>query len=218
MKEFSCYLFDADGTLFDTTELICQCFLNTAKYAKKPGLKRTEILRYIGMTLRDQMNIHFGPLSDQHFSELRSIHMEYQLSIYKDYLKLFDGVLETLQFLKEQGKRCAVVTSRFRASLDTYLTDTGIISYFDHFITPEVTSKHKPDAEPAVKALELLNVSAEDAILIGDSTFDIECGAAAGTKTAFVLWSLNNISSLRVAPTYFLEKMTDLCCWKGITI
>lgn len=211
LKKFSCYLFDADGTLFDTTELICQCFFNTAKIAGKPDLDRESILKYIGMTLRDQMEIHFGPLSEERFAYLRKFHMDYQLSIYKKYLKLCCGVLETLEYLKSQGARCAVVTSRFRASLELYLKDTGIFSYFEHFITPEITERHKPDPQPAQKALELLGCRADEAILIGDSTFDIECGNAAGTATAFVNWSLNDLKSLRVMPTYFLNDMQDLC-------
>ncbi|HEX3020143.1 MAG TPA: HAD hydrolase-like protein [Chitinispirillaceae bacterium] len=211
MKNYSCYLFDADGTLFDTTELICQSYFNTAKVAGKAELTRDAILKYIGMTLRDQMDIHFGPLSEKMFAHLRSVHMDYQLSIYKKYLKLCSGVYEALKYLTERGSRCVVVTSRMRPSLEMYLNDTGIFGFFDHLITPETTSRHKPDPQPAYKALELLQCNAQDSIFIGDSTFDIECGHGAGTATAFVNWSLNKPGTLKIKPTYCLDDMRDLC-------
>ncbi len=211
MKAYSCYLFDADGTLFDTTELICQCYFNTAKVAGIANLDKENVLRTIGMTLRDQMEIHFGPLTEERFRYLRGIHMDYQLSIYKKYLKLFCGVYESLKYLTERGRRCAVVTSRMRSSLDIYLKETGIFSFFEHFITPELTSRHKPDPQPALKALELLQCTPEESLFIGDSTFDIECGHSAGMATAFVRWSLNEPGTLRITPTYYLNDMRDLC-------
>ena len=211
LKLYSCYLFDADGTLFDTTELICQCYLNTAKVAGKAGLTRESILRTIGLTLRDQMDVHFGPLTQEQFEYLRGVHMDYQLSIYKKYIKLCKGVFEALKRITERGGRCVVVTSRMRPSLETYLKDTGIFSFFQYFITPEETRRHKPDPQPAQRALELLRCSAEDSLFIGDSTFDIECGHSAGTATAFVNWSLNDRGTLKVAPTYYLNDMRDLC-------
>lgn len=211
MKKYSCYLFDADGTLFDTTELICQCYYNTAKIAGKPDLDKSSVLKYIGMTLRDQMDIHFGPLTEEQYANLRTVHMDYQISIYKKYLKLCTGVLETLKYLKNRNCRSVVVTSRMKPSLEMYLKDTGIFNFFEYFITPEVTNKHKPDPQPALKALELLQCKPEESIFIGDSTFDIECGHAAGTATAFVNWSLSQSDTLRIKPDYFLEDMRDLC-------
>lgn len=211
MKKFSCYLFDADGTLFDTTELICQCFLNTARVAGKPDIDKSSIMKSIGLTLREQMEIHFGLLTDERFKMLRDVHMNYQSSIYKNYLRLCTGVLEALQKIKTAGCRSAVVTNRMRPSLETYLNETGIIGYFDYLVTPEETERHKPDPQPAFKAMELLGGSPQESIFIGDATFDIECGHAAGTFTAFVNWSINNPCSLRIKPDYYLDDMRDLC-------
>ena len=211
MRDYNYYLFDADGTLFDTTELICQCFRNTARVAGKEFPGTEKVLRHIGMTLYDQMQIYFGPLTQDEYEELRKVHMDYQLSIYKEYLRLCKGVAEALQHLKSKGKKCAVVTSRLRSSLEIYLLETGILPNFDLLITPESTKSHKPSSEPALKALELLGGTPEEALFIGDSTYDIECGFAAGTDTAFVSWSHNEKSSLNVEPTYYLQDMRDLC-------
>lgn len=211
MRDYKYYLFDADGTLIDTTELICKCFENTARMTGRGVIARADIMRHIGLTLKDQMAMHFGSLDSAVFEEYRQIHMQYQMSIYKEYLRLFAGVAETLAVLKSRGKKCAIVTSRFRNSLEIYLRDTGILSCFDAIVTPESTQFHKPHSAPALKAMERLNASPEDSLFIGDATFDIECGTNAGIDTAFVLWSINGISSLRAKPTYCIKEMNELC-------
>jgi len=136
--------------------------------------------------------------------------MEYQMSVYSQYLKLFPGVLETLDTLKKNGKKLAIVTSRFRNSLDVYLRDTGIFTFFDAIISPESTKHHKPRPEPAIKAMEELNARKPETLFIGDATFDIECGAGAGIDTAFVTWSVNDLDSLKKTPTWFITSMSEL--------
>ena len=211
MKEYTWYLFDADGTLFDTTQLICACFKNTARVTENREPSDEQILPGIGLTLRDQMSVHFGELSDEEYARLRTIHMEYQRSIYKDYLRAFDGVAETLACLNARGKHCAVVTSRMMPSAEIYLEHTGISSYFEYLITPERTSKHKPFPEPALKAIELFGAVPKETLFVGDAVFDIECGSRAGTDTAFITWSRNRIDSLSTKPTWVINTMNELC-------
>lgn len=210
MKEYKWYLFDADGTLFDTTKLICSCFMNTAKVTEGRELEASSVLSNIGMVLRDQMEVHFGKLTDEEFARRRKIHMDYQMSVYKNYLRPFDGVADGLKTLLSAGKHCAVVTSRMMPSIGIFLEHTGLAGYFDHLITPELTKKHKPHPEPVFKALELMNATPEETLFVGDATFDIECGYSAGVDTAFVGWSCNPLSSLVVKPTWVINFMSEL--------
>ena len=209
-KKYKNFLFDADGTLFDTSELICKCFQNTAGHFKNIELRKEDVLRHIGMTLRDQMNHHFGLLDDVQFELYREFHMNYQKLIYPDYLRIFDGVEQTLAALKKCGKSCAVVTSRTRPTLELYLKETGIMHYFDVLVTPEMTQKHKPDPEPALKAVELLQDDPSSSLFIGDALFDMECGVRAGMDTAFVSWSRINPESLGMKPVYLINRPEEL--------
>jgi len=212
MKQYEYYLFDVDGTLLDTTELIYQSFRHTCKTFANLDVSRSQIIKSIGLTLRDQMTVHFGPISEEEFTRKSTEHMRYQMSIYKQYLELFPSVVPCLQFLKKTGKKCAVVTSRRRESLELYLKETGIYDYFDAIVTPEITMKHKPDPEPAFKALSLLGTTETSAALfIGDAEFDIECGRRAGMDTAFVNWSFTPQSELPSVPTYVIGDLTELC-------
>jgi pyrophosphatase PpaX len=211
VKQYACYLFDADGTLIDTIELIYRCFEHSLRtYAKRP-IARPEVVANVGLTLRRQFEMYLGPLNEEQYRCVRDIHMNYQLAVYPRYLRAFPGVKEGLDELKERGKRCAVVTSRLRQTLTVYLQSTGLLDYFEILITPEDTEKHKPDPQPVLAALERLHVRAQDALFVGDASWDIECGAAAGVDTAFVLWSHSQPSALRVQPTHLLSSVMDLC-------
>jgi len=211
MKTYDFYLFDADGTLFETTELIYRCFVYTlGKYADKE-VPREKIIASIGLTLRKQLEHHIGSLTDEEFNTIQADHMKYQMSIYQDHLAPCPGVPEAIRKLHASGKPLAIVTSRKITSLSCFLRETGIFDFFRVIVTPDETEKHKPHPEPALKALELLDAPPEKTLFIGDAPFDIECGNSAGVDTALVSWSHNKAKNMSVKPSYIINSMLDLC-------
>ncbi|MBO5428573.1 MAG: HAD hydrolase-like protein, partial [Peptococcaceae bacterium] len=82
---------------------------------------------------------------------------------------------------------------------------------FDVIITPESTIEHKPHPAPALKAIELLGVSPEETIMIGNSMHDLQCGRQAGCRTAFVQYSMVPHQELLACnPDYSFEKLSDI--------
>jgi pyrophosphatase PpaX len=210
MKDYNVYLFDADGTLFDTAELIYRCFVySCGKYGNRE-IGRDEVFGSIGLTLQDQFRRYLAPQPARVMQQIVADHMEYQLSIYRDHLKAFPGVAETLRRLRACRKKLAVVTSRKIQSLSLYLTETGMRDCFDLLITPDETCRHKPDPEPVLKAMELLGGAPGETVFIGDSVFDMECGRNAGVDTVFVTWSLTPVGELPHRPTWCIASMDEL--------
>jgi pyrophosphatase PpaX len=207
--KYNNYLFDLDGTLIDTTEMIWQCFQNTLTVFGIDGFTRELIVSKIGMPLKDQVEDLIGTVSDEKYAEILAVHMGHQNKIYKEYLGLFDGVVDVLATLKANGKKLAIVTSRKRESAERFSREMGIFEYFDAFITPESTKKHKPDKEPVMEAIKQLGGDM-NSIFVGDAVYDIASGKAAGVDTAFVSWSHTASSDLSVEPSYVLENFTDL--------
>jgi pyrophosphatase PpaX len=208
MKVYDSYLFDADGTLFDTVDLICTCFdYITDKYANMT-VDRNIIISGIGAPLRSQLITHLDPELD-HELILRD-YLDYQLSIMEDKITPFPHVAETLAKLKSAGKKLAVVTSRRRISLDKILQSTNTAHYFDVLVTPEDTLKHKPEPEPALKAMALLGADRSSTVFTGDAHYDICSGASAGVDTIFVNWSHIERASLPVQPTWAIDSLTEL--------
>ena len=211
MKTYDNYLFDADGTLFETTELIYKCFVySLGKYANLQ-IPRDEIIATIGLTLRKQLEHHLGLLSDEQFDTIQADHMDYQMGIYQDHLAPCPGIPDAIKELHAAGKKLAIVTSRKIISLSCFLRDTGIFDYFSVIVTPDETKIHKPHPEPALKALDLLNADPEKTLFIGDAPLDIECGHSAGIDTALVSWSHNKAEHMAVKPTFIIDSMLDLC-------
>ncbi len=208
MKVYDSYLFDADGTLFDTVDLICTCFQYVAeKYAGKTVDRKT-IINGIGSPLRSQFITHLGHELDH--DQILDDYLQYQLSIMADKINPFPHVAETLELLKSAGKKLAVVTSRRRFSLEKILQATDTAKYFDVLVTPEDTSRHKPDAEPALKAMALLGADKTSTVFTGDALYDICSGASAGIDTIFVNWSHAELSSLPVPPTWAIDSLQEL--------
>ena len=209
-NNFKTYLFDVDGTLIDTAELIYQSFKFSCKKFANIDIDREKVMAHIGLPFKPQLDLYIGEHSDEEVEEIFSEHIAYQKEIAPKYLKLFPVVKETIQKLIESNKKVAIVTSRKRSTLIPYLTATGINSLFDSIVTPEDTELHKPHPEPIIKALQLLDSSQESAIYIGDSVFDIEAGHRAGIKTAFVSWSNIHHSQCHISPDFVIESMNEL--------
>lgn len=210
MKQYKAYLFDLDGTLTDTAEMIYRCFVQSCRKFGGMDISRELVFGHIGLPLRKQFEAYLGSLSDERAEEIMRSHMSYQLSIYKDFLKIFPGVAEGLEMLKRKGRLLGVVTSRRQETLSLYLKHLGIHHYFDVLVTPEMTEKHKPDPEPALKATGLLGCVSSEALFIGDAVYDIQCGSSAGMDTAFVSWSRNEASALSVKPDYIIDDLREL--------
>lgn len=207
MKPYDSYLFDADGTLFDTVDLICTCFQYVAKKHAGKIMDRSTIINDIGLPLKSQLLAHLGPKLD-HDQVLD--YLQYQLSIMEDGISLFPHVIETLNILKSAGKKLAIVTSRRRFSLEKILNSTGTARYFDVLVTPEDTTRHKPNPEPALKAMSLLGADKTNTVFTGDTLYDICTGTRAGIDTIFVKWSYAELSSLTVAPTWVIDSLQEL--------
>lgn len=208
MKVYDSYLFDADGTLFDTVDLICDCFQYiTEKYSGR-SVDRKIIIEGIGSPLKGQLVAHLGAEVD--YELILADYLQYQLAIMEDRITPFPHVAETLEALKSAGKKLAVVTSRRRFSLEKILQSTDTARYFDVLVTPEDTTRHKPDAEPALKAMALLGADRAGTVFTGDAHYDICSGASAGIDTVFVNWSHAAPSSLPVPPTWTIDSLREL--------
>ncbi len=209
MKDYETYLFDIDGTLLDTMDLIYTTYRETLRRYSGPSLTREEILSKVGIPLPVQMGLFFTE-QEERLPEIIQYYRDYQEEIYRDVLKTFPRVPEVLKELKDRGKTLGVVTSRTLGSLTKYLRHCELEEYFHILITPEKTSRHKPHPEPVLCALEELGCDGKKTLFTGDASVDMESGHGAGTDTAFALWGPNDPESLNVKPTWLLSSMDDL--------
>lgn len=206
-KPITTLLFDFDGTLGDTNELIISSFRHVLDEHFPGRFQREDILAFIGPSLRDTFSSIEPEMTDQLIQEYRT----WNIANHDDYVTEFDGVSETLRKLHEQGLKMAVVSTKKRDMVERGLRLIGIESYFETVIGLDDVTNEKPDPEPLLLALERLDRSPEEALMIGDNFHDILGGQNAGVRTAAVAWALKGEEYLQTfKPDYMLHHMADL--------
>lgn len=200
-------LFDFDGTLLDTNELILQTFMHIFD-EKFPGQFSTQdCLKFIGPSLKQT----FDELTPGETEEMIKKYKEWNTAHHDELVKGYDAVVETLEQLHKEGIKLAVVSTKSREGLDRGLKVLGAEHLFEVIISMDEVTHVKPHPEPVLLAIEKLGVSKEEAIMIGDNSHDIEGGKNAGVRTAGVAWSAKGESYLQqFNPDYMLHHMSDL--------
>lgn len=206
-------LFDLDGTLVDTNELIISSFLHTLGKYYPDKYKREDVLPFMGPTLTDTFAGIDPDRAEEMILEYRTFNTENHDLLVKEFM----GVHETIKTLKENGFKLAIVSTKILATVMKGLKLTKIDSYFDTIVTLDHVTNAKPDPESIFLALEQLKSSNERAIMVGDNYHDILAGKNAGTKTAGVAWSLKGKDYLaQFKPDYMLDEMPDLLKIVGV--
>lgn len=203
-------IFDFDGTIANTNQVIINSWQHTYMARMgKPG-DEAEIIKSFGEPLAVTMAKVFP---DFDVDESIKIYRGYQVQHYGEMVEIFPGVKEAIEALKDEGYTVAVVTSRMRNTTLEGLESFGVDHYIDALVTCEDTDKHKPDPEPVLKALEKLGITADEAVMVGDSMFDIRCAHNAGVKAALVSWAVAVSEEEKDGPDgpeFFIEKAMDL--------
>ena len=201
-------LFDLDGTLLDTNELIYTSFVKTFKDKLNIELKKEEVTQFFGIPLGDPFKKY---TNSENVDELVAYYREYNEAIHDTMCFAFEGVKELLTSLRDKGIKIAIVTSKRRELAERGMKIAGIYDFMDVIITPESTTKHKPNGDPAIKACNELGIDPSEAIMVGDSPFDIYCGKNAGCKTCGVNYTFIDLNVLKESePDYFIDKPLDI--------
>ena len=204
---YKALLFDLDGTLINTNELIIESFLYVLG-DKFPGkYTRESVIPFLGPPLRET----FDSIDPTMTEMLISSYREWNIQNHDDMVTPFDGVVETLQLLKEKGYKLAIVSTKRRDMIDRGLRLINCEDMFDTIVGLDNVTNPKPDPEPLLLALEQLNVQPEDALMIGDNYHDIEGGQRAGVDTAAVAWSIKGEAFLATFnPTYIIKHISEI--------
>lgn len=206
-KPYTALLFDFDGTILNTNELIVETFLHVLG-EKFPGkYDRESVLPFLGPTLQET----FHAINPDLTESLMTSYREWNLQHHDQMVVPFDGVVETLYKLKEDGYKLAIVSTKRRVMIDRGLKLMKCETLFDTIVGLDDVKQAKPDPEPIELALERIGVEKEDALMIGDNFHDIVGGQRAGVDTAAVAWSIKGEAFLATyLPTYMIHHITDL--------
>ncbi|MYL56975.1 pyrophosphatase PpaX [Virgibacillus halodenitrificans] len=205
-------LFDLDGTLIDTNELITASFEHTFK-KHNLSFTKEEIMGFNGPPLLDT----FHNIDPERADVLVKTYREHNLAEHDRYVKAFPYAVETIQKLKNSGKKVGIVSTKMAKSVHMGLTLTGLEPLFNTIITYDDVQHAKPHPEPVIKAMKELDADGTSTLMVGDNYHDIVAGKNAGVQTAGVSWAHKGRDSLLAyKPTYMLEDMRDLLKITGV--
>ncbi len=203
-------LFDMDGTIIDSVDNIVRCWVWAFRQKGIP-VTREQIYNYLGRTADDIMaRIASSKEERELLTEVYRLARICGEKTWREDVKLYPGVKETLEYLRKKGYRLGLVTSSHANRTYEFLEYFGIRDYFDVIQCYEKGAPGKPDPYLLLRALEKLDVEPSQALYVGDSLVD--CLAAKNAGMRFILvrrpWGPSN--SARCRPDVVIDEISEL--------
>ena len=194
-------IFDCDGTLVDGQAAICNAMETAFASAGLPAPDRHEVRRIVGLSLPQAIRL-LAPDAEEalHHRAVDAYKEAFRACRLDGTLEepLFDGIANVLARLTERGWTLGVATGKSDRGLASCLAAHGIA---DRFVTLQTADRHPSKPHPAMLEAALVEAGAEpaDAVMIGDTTFDMEMARAAGVHAIGVAWGYHTERELRDA-------------------
>ena len=203
------WLFDFDGTLVDSVELIMDSLRHTTRTVLGRVVPDGVLRARVGRPLAE----HMRELDAERADDLVAVYREHNMRRHADLLRPYPGVAEMLAGLRGRRARVGIVTSKMRPAVDAGMALVPL-GEFDAIVTCEDTDRHKPDPAPVLRGLELLGADPETTAYVGDSPYDVRAGRAAGVHTAAALWGAFPAAVLRAErPDRELARPEEALAW-----
>lgn len=202
-------LFDLDGTLVDSLELILSSYRHTMAEHLGRVPPDDDWLVTMGRPLRVQLE-SFAQTPEQ-LEAMFQTYVEHNEANNQRLIRPFPGMREAIESLREAGFRMGVVTSKIGEHARRELRSCGLDGLFDGMVAADDVQRPKPDPEPVLRGLQSIGAAADEALMVGDSLFDLEAARAAGVDTAAALWGPFDRARLAAGvPTHWVRHIDDL--------
>lgn len=204
--KFKGYIFDLDGTLVNSAPDLANAINELRKHYNLPELNRKTILSYIGNGALKLVERSFQETAINPQDALKLFLDFYEEGIYNE-TDFYPGVEAFLKELKSRGIPAIILTNKPQKMTDILLDKMNAAHYFKYAFGPEIYGK-KPDSAGLKKCLELLNLTAEDAVMIGDHHTDIFAANASGVKSVFLNYGFGEIGDSK--PDFVFDSFEEL--------
>lgn len=182
-SRFKGIIFDVDGTLTFTNQLIFDSFNHVTK-------------KYLGKSYSDEEVIAlFGPTEDVILKDICKDEYESARKDYYKYYKdnhliaqLYDGIKSLIVEIKNADILLSIFTGKGRTSALITLDEFELTNYFDLIVSGDDVENHKPSPEGINKFLQMYDLNPKDVLMIGDAPSDIIAAKEAGVEIASVVW------------------------------
>lgn len=199
MAETKILILDFDGTLGDTVGVIVQTMQATIRELGLPARTDKECASMIGLRLIDIPPVLFPECNLDGEFYAQTYRRLFHIYNTAGAVELYPNVIETLTELKNRGLVLTIASSRSKASLTNYIKDLGIEALISYVLGADDVVEGKPNPESVNRTLEKFGFKPEEAIVVGDTVFDVDMGKNAGTKTCGVTYGNGSRESISAA-------------------
>ncbi len=199
-------IFDFDGTIINTNNLIIQTLKKVAKDKLNLTLEEEKINEMYGLAIDEQMRM----LDQNREDELVDYYFDLYLRKVNSETFLFEGIEELLKELNVRNYSLYILTNNNTKDTTQSLDRLNILNYFEGMITMDDVSNGKPDPEGLQILFNNNNIDKNKALLIGDSPHDIEAGNEFNIKTVLVGWTMFDLEDFKVKPDQIINKPGEL--------
>lgn len=211
-KRFELLIFDWDGTLMDSAGVIVACIQAASRDMGLPAPSREAASHIIGLGLRQALETLFPDLPEDQHQPLADHYRRHYLGQDAE-IPLFEGARELIQDLHGRGHTLAVATGKARRGLDRAFGHTGLEPYFHASRTADETHS-KPHPAMIEELLDELMVEPEQALMIGDTTHDLEMARNAGIASLAAGYGAHPPENLAdLAPLAVCRSFAELAEW-----
>lgn len=214
MPDYQLLIFDWDGTLVDSIGRIVESMRHAAQGCQLPARSDAQIKGIIGLGLPEAIaSLYPAFVEAEQQALFRRHYTEHYLALEQQPSRLFPGVAEALRAFRQQGFQLAVATGKSRAGLDRVLQGRGWQEYFDITRCADETAS-KPAPLMIEEILAHCGVAPARALMVGDSTFDLEMANNAGVDAVGVSYGAQSVEMLRrCSPRMVVEQFSELQDW-----
>lgn len=172
-------LFDLDGTLIDSQELVFETFRQVFAQ-KKPeySLSQEELYSFFGPTLEESFSRYFPK---EKIGEVIDLYQQINMELHPKLLKTMPHAQEVLKELHDQGYSMGIVSNKRKEPVEYGLALSGLDIYFDQVFAKEDQPAHKPRPDGLIYAATTLGYPLDQVVYVGDNAVDIQ----AAHNTAF---------------------------------
>ena len=207
MSKYKTLLFDMDGTVADTDEMIrAAMYVLYDKYRNGVRTPDEEIIYFSGPPIRDTLKKEFPDMDQQFmFDEFHKV----SSGLYATHTHRYPNSREVLLELKEKGYQLGVVTNKLHHLTEYCLKCIGLDGIFEVIVGFDDVKNPKPNGEGILKAIEYFHSDKDSSLYIGDNKVDLDSAISAGIDCALVNWG-PRVLSPELKPTFKINSYLDL--------
>ena len=209
-------LFDLDGTLVDSVPDLLVATNAMQRELGNPERAEEDVRNWVGngverlveRALTNDLDGHPDPAE---FERALPVFRKHYLQSNGQHSRVFDGVVEGLEFIKSLGLSMGCVTNKAEAFTLPLLEQTGLRDYFEVVISGDILPRKKPDPAPLIYSAGWFHIHPEEALMVGDSISDVKAARAAGFSIVCMSYGYNHGRDIRdFDPDAVIDSMTEL--------